>query len=139
MSTHHTDVALRFFRALVTDDLDALIASLHPAIVWEVPGRSPAAGRFVGLENVGSMLLRISAMAGGTQRVVAHELFANDDGVVALVEIDITPPHGNAWHGEDAWLIRTDHRHVTSIREHWYDTRGFDELDAWNARTPGEV
>ena len=134
MSTDsHEVVAGRFFESLGAGDIDGLIAILHPEIVWEVPGRSPVAGRFIGLEAVGSMMLRISAMAGGTERVNMRELFVNDNGVLALVDVDISPLGEEPWHGEDAWLVRTDGVQVTEIREHWYDTRGFDEMATWES------
>lgn len=133
MSTQgQVDVARRFFDAFEAGDIGAMIAAMHPEIVWEVPGRSPVAGRFVGLDAVGSMMLGISAMAGGTEHVRAVELFGNDDGVVALVEVDIATGRDAPWHGEDAWLVRTDGTQVTHVREHWFDTRGFDELTAWD-------
>ena len=37
------------------------------------------------------MMLRISERAGGNVRVHMRELFVNDDGVFALVKVDVTP------------------------------------------------
>lgn len=130
----HVRVAREFFAAMEALDLERLIAVMHPEVVWELPGRSPVAGRFVGLEAAGGMVLRIAAMAEAPVQTKLVEMFANDDGVVALVEIDIAPPGDVAWHGDDAWLVRTDGSQVTFVREYWFDTRGFDELTAWNKR-----
>ena len=131
----HTATARAFLDALGATDIQAMLPLMHPDLVWEVPGRSPAAGRHVGLEAVGGMMLTISAMSGGTERLELRELFANDRGVVALLDIFESPPGDEPWHGEDAWLIRTDGEQITEIREHWFDTRGFDELSAWSSQT----
>ena len=131
--TDHGAVARKFFDALHANDLDGLIAVMHPELVWEIPGRSPVAGRHVGLEAVGAMLLDISSMAAGTEVVTAGEIFVNDTGAVALVDVSLTAPGDEPWHGEDAWLVRTDGTRVTHVREHWFETRGFDALRAWNA------
>jgi ketosteroid isomerase-like protein len=127
----HTAVVREFFEAAEAADLDRVIAVMHPDIVWEVPGRSPVAGRFDSRDAAVAMLVRIAEMAGGPPQAKMREIFANDDGVVALVDIDMTPPGDQPWHGNDAWLLRTDGSQVTFVREHWFDTRGFDELTAW--------
>ena len=80
---------------------------------------------------MGVKLLCISGMAAGTEHVTASEFFVNDAGVVALVDIRMTPPGDEPWHGEDAWLLRTDGTQITHLGEHWFDTRGFDDLTAW--------
>ena len=49
MKYNHADVVTQFFDALAADDIERLIQLMHPEIVWEVPGSSPVAGRFVGL------------------------------------------------------------------------------------------
>jgi ketosteroid isomerase-like protein len=127
----HGAVARQFFDALDSIDLDALFTLMHPDIVWDVPGRSPVAGRHVGLEAVGAMMLRIGEMSAGTSRTKVREIFAGDNGALALVDVDMTPPGDKPWHGDDAWLLRTDGAQVTFVREHWFDTRGFDDLTAW--------
>ena len=104
---------------------------MHPEIVWEVPGSSPVAGCFVGLEAVGAMMLGISEMAGGNVQVQMRELFVNESGVLALVEVDIAPEGEAPWHGEDAWLVRSNDTQVTGVPRHWFDTTGFDELASW--------
>ena len=81
-------------------------------------------------------MLRIAEMAGGNVTTRATELFGNDSGVLALVEVDIAPAGDAAWHGEDAWLLRTNGDQVTHVREHWFDTNGFDELGAWQRTVP---
>jgi ketosteroid isomerase-like protein len=131
----HRLVASRFFEALAGSDLESLIAVMHPEIVWEVPGQSPVSGRFEGLSAAGDMMVRIDAMAGGNVKISTRELFVNNDGVVALVDVDLAPEGEPPWQGEDAWLVRTDGSQVTHIREHWFDTRGFDELQAWRPAT----
>jgi ketosteroid isomerase-like protein len=131
MKNNQAGVATQFFDALAADDIERLIQVMHPEIVWEVPGSSPVAGRFVGLEAVGAMMLGISEMAGGKVQVQMRELFVNESGVVALVEVDIAPEGEDPWRGEDAWLVRSNGAQITGVREHWFDTSGFDELASW--------
>jgi ketosteroid isomerase-like protein len=95
----HEAVAREFFAAAEAADLDRVIAMMHPDIVWEVPGRSPVAGCFVGRDAAVAMLVRIAEMAGG-------------------------PPQAKM-------------REITYVREHWFETRGFDELTAWTKGGPG--
>jgi ketosteroid isomerase-like protein len=133
----HEAVAREFFTAAEAADLDRVIAMMHPDIVWEVPGRSPVAGCFVGRDAAVAMLVRIAEMAGGPPQAKMREIFANHDGVVALVDIDLAPPGDQPWHGDDAWLLRTDGSQITYVREHWFETRGFDELTAWTKGGPG--
>src|SRR4051812_6431993 len=97
----HEKVVRAFFDAFEVSDIEAMVRLMHPDIVWEVPGHSPVAGRFQGLDATGAMMLEIAAMTGGTIRTQLLELFVNDDGVVALVGIDATPPGDDPWHGDD--------------------------------------
>ena len=77
-------------------------------------------------------MLGISKMAGGNVHVHMRELFFNESGAVALVEVDIAPEGEAPWRGEDAWLVRSNGTQVSGVgAKHWFDTSGFDELASW--------
>jgi hypothetical protein len=79
-------------------------------------------------------MMRISTMAGGKVQVQMREFFVNENGVVALVEVDIAAEGDAPWHGEDGWLVRSNGTQVTGVLEHRFDTSGFDGLASW--KTP---
>jgi hypothetical protein len=60
------------------------------------------AGRSIGLDAVGDVVLRIGTMAVGKVQVQMRELSVSESGAVPLVEVDIAAAGEAPCHGEDA-------------------------------------
>jgi hypothetical protein len=75
----------RGFDAYSRGDVQALLTEfLSPDVVWHAPGRGPLAGDHAGLEAVGAYFAKVAELSGSTHRVEVHDVFGNDENVVAL-------------------------------------------------------
>ena len=76
----------RLYAARARSDLDTVRAILAADIVWHEPGPdSPFTGHLRGADAVLGMHAQAMALTGGTFRLELHDVLANDDHVVALV------------------------------------------------------
>ena len=71
---------------------------------------------------------------GSNGRVSSTELFVNDDGVLALVDVDIPPMAKLRGMAMTLGSFERTAAQVTQVREHWFDASGFDELKSWKTR-----
>jgi uncharacterized protein len=67
-------------------DLDALRNTYLAAdIRWHVPGRSPVAGVYEGVDQVLGLFVKLFELTNGTYRIEMHDVFANDEHAVSLL------------------------------------------------------
>jgi ketosteroid isomerase-like protein len=67
-------------------DPEAVRATLHPDIVWHVPGRSAIAGDYRGIEAVLDYFGRRRELARATFRVKVRDVTSSAEHVVALAD-----------------------------------------------------
>jgi ketosteroid isomerase-like protein len=86
--THpNADVVRRAYDAFSRGDMDGLGALFTDDITFSIPGRSPLAGEYKGKEAVFGFLQNLMQISGGTVRVDAHAIVAEDEHAVGLMAL----------------------------------------------------
>jgi len=97
-------------------------------IRYHIPGRSPVAGNYEGIEQVLHLFARIFELSGGTFRTELHDVVANDEHATALFTIrgeragkQLNDNMVQAYHIRDgrvseAWSHQTD---LYAVDEFW--------------------
>jgi ketosteroid isomerase-like protein len=75
------------YEAFAEGDMAALNELMADDIVWHFPGDNPLSGDYKGKEEVFGMFAQLAQETGGTFRNEIHDLLANDDHAVALVNM----------------------------------------------------
>ena len=74
------------YEAFARGDLEAVRDFFDADIVWHVPGNSPLAGDYKGVDEVLGFFGKIFELSSGTFKIDVHDILANDDHVVVLAE-----------------------------------------------------
>jgi ketosteroid isomerase-like protein len=83
---HDNDKALRNgYAAMAKGDGRQLAQLLDPSAEWHIPGRSPLAGTYKGLDETFKFWKRVAELAPGGLRLKVLDVFANDDRGGVLV------------------------------------------------------
>jgi uncharacterized protein len=86
MAHPNEEVARQAAAAFQQGDLDALREKYLAADTrWHVPGRSPIAGDYDGVDQVLGLFVKLFELTDGTYRIEVHDVLANDDHVVTLL------------------------------------------------------
>jgi ketosteroid isomerase-like protein len=86
MTHPNEDLVRRGYEAFGTGDIATLQELFADDIVWHFPGSSPVSGDFNGKAEVLGWLAKNAELSGGTLRVEAHDVLANDEHAVGLVK-----------------------------------------------------
>jgi uncharacterized protein len=120
MADHPNAVALRAgYEAFAKGDLETVGALFADDIAWHQSGTSPLAGDRAGKDAVFALFGRLGELTAGTFANQIHDVLADDEHAVVLVEQSWEQPHpyrGNAvhvWHmtngiGTEAWIMSQD-------------------------------
>lgn len=127
MAHPNEDLARRGYAAFGAGDVDTLRTLIAPDCVWHVPGRSPLAGDYRGLEEILGFFAKSGELTGGTLRLEIHDILANDDHVVVLSESSAERDgHRLEGRSSDVYHIRDG-----KVAEHWtcpVDALAWDEF-----------
>jgi uncharacterized protein len=75
------------YEAFAKGDLGTVMSIFDEDIVWHSPGRSPLAGDFKGHQQVQEFFGRLFEVSGGTFRNEIHDILANDEHAVVMVQV----------------------------------------------------
>ena len=84
MAYPNEDLTRRGFDAFAKGDVDTLRALFDQDAVWHVPGRSPLAGDYRGVDAILGFFARLAELSGGTFRTDVHDVVANDEHAVGI-------------------------------------------------------
>ena len=87
MTHPNEDLVRRGLAAFGTGDIATLQELFADDIVWHFPGNSQVSGDFKGKAEVLGWLAKNAELSGGTLRVEAHDVLANDEHAVALIRV----------------------------------------------------
>ena len=111
----NAETAQRAYSAFLAGDMEAMSEMMSDDIVWHAPGNNPLSGTYRGKEEVFGLFSKIGEMSDGPMELDIHDILANDDHVVALLEV-------RASRGERRLEARTAHiMHVVDgkLTEFW--------------------
>jgi uncharacterized protein len=117
----HPNVELmrRGYEAFAKGDLQTVGEILSDDIVWHAPGDNPLAGDYQGKDQVFGSFAKLTELTQGTFHQEIHDLLANDEHVVVLVDQDWQKPKPfrgrsiHTWHvkggkAAEFWLFNED-------------------------------
>jgi ketosteroid isomerase-like protein len=82
----HEQLVRRLYAARARGDLAEVRAILAPDVIWHEPGPGDYTGQLRGADAVLRMHTRALELTGGTFRLELHDVLANDEHTVALVQ-----------------------------------------------------
>ncbi|MBA3690099.1 MAG: nuclear transport factor 2 family protein [Actinobacteria bacterium] len=115
MSEHPNAIAARDgLDAFTRGDPETLTGLLAEDVVWHAPGSNQYAGTFVGKQATMERMQRM-AREGIIWDFAIHDVLANDDHVVVLIDATLTKGSGTA-HGRQCQVM---HVHDGKWTEFW--------------------
>src|SRR5712691_9736016 len=120
MGDHPNAKALRKgYGAFAAGDLETVASLFADDIAWHQSGNSSLAGDFAGKDAVFGILAQLAELTAGTFGQEIHDLLANDEHAVVMVESRWERPHPcrgkgvHVWHMKDgiateAWFMDQD-------------------------------
>lgn len=128
MSDHpNLEAARTGYAAFAAGDMETVGPLLADDVVWHVGGDNPLSGDYTGREAVLGFFGRLMQETGGTFSNEIHDMLANDEHGVALVETSATR-NGNSI--EDR-AVQVFHMRNGQITEFWNlatDQAAWDEF-----------
>ena len=109
-------------------DREPLEELLDPEITWVVPGRSPIAGTYRGLDEVFDYFQRRRELAAGTFRMIRRDVLTGDgDHVAALTDgVAVVGESEKSW--STVGLYEVAGNRISACRLIPFDQAGFDEI-----------
>jgi ketosteroid isomerase-like protein len=115
----NADALRRGYAAFAVGDMETVAALFADDIAWHQAGNGPLAGDLMGKDAVFSTFARLAELTGGTFGQDIHDILANDEHAVVMVEQHWEQPHPfrgksvHVWHMKDrkateAWLVDDD-------------------------------
>ena len=120
MGDHPNAEALRkAYEAFAAEDMETVASFFAEDIDWHTSGNNPLAGDFAGKDAVFGTLAQLAELTAGTFGQEIHDLLANDEHAVVMVEHRWEQPHpyrgkgAHVWHVKDgiateAWFMDPD-------------------------------
>ncbi len=120
MGDHPNAEALRKgYAAFAAGDMETVASLFADDIAWHQAGDGPLAGVFVGKDAVFGTFGQLVQLTGGTFGQEIHDVVANDDHAVAMVDVWWEQPRPfrskgiHVWHMKEgiataAWLVDQD-------------------------------
>jgi uncharacterized protein len=107
MGDHPNAEAVRKgYAAFAAGDMETVAALLADDIAWHESGNSPISGDFAGRDAVFGNLARLAEVTGGTFGQEIHDLLANDEHAVVLIEQWWEQPHPFRGKGVHVWHVK---------------------------------
>ncbi len=120
MAHPNEELLRRGYDAFATGDLGTVMSIFDEDIVWHSGGRNPLAGDYKGHQQVQELFGRIFEMSGGTFSNEIHDILANDEHAVVLVQAraqragkSFDAPACHVWHlkngkATEFWLLSSE-------------------------------
>ena len=108
MGDHPNAEALRKgYGAFAAGDMETVAALFADEIAWHQAGSSPLSGDVAGKDAVFGIFGQLVELTGGTFGQEIHDLLANDEHAVAMVEQWWEQPHPFRGRGVHVWHMRS--------------------------------
>jgi ketosteroid isomerase-like protein len=84
MAHPNEDLIRKGYDAFSVGDMETLRGLIAPNATWHVPGRSPLAGDYEGIDAILNLFAKVFDLSEGTLRLEVHDVLANDEHGVGL-------------------------------------------------------
>ena len=116
MTEHrNAGVVRKAYGAVSVGDMETFGSLMAEDVVWHVPGTSSMSGDYKGKAEVIGGLNRLAEFTQGTFRQDIHDVVANDEHAVALIELSWEKP--KRFRGRE---VRVFHMHDGTVTEVWF-------------------
>ncbi len=86
MAEHpNAELVRRGYAAFASGDMETVGSLFHDDIVWHSPGNGPLSGDYEGKDQVFGLFSKLLELSGGTFRQDVHDVVANDEHAVVMV------------------------------------------------------
>jgi len=128
-TTEHPNATLfrQGYEAFNRGDMDTIRTTFDPAVIWHVGGRSRFTGDKRGIDETLAFFLQLQQESGGTFKLDVHDVVANDEHAVAIVNSHIEKD-GTTVDSKAAHVVHVKNGRIT---ESWFfgdDQYEFDAL-----------
>ena len=107
MGDHPNAEALRKgYEAFAVGDMETVGSLFADDIAWHQPGSNPLSGDFAGKDAVFGTLAQLAELTAGTFGQEIHDMLANDEHVVVMVEQRFEQPHPYRGKGVHVWHVK---------------------------------
>jgi ketosteroid isomerase-like protein len=127
MESSNLETLRTAYEALVAGDLQAVVSMFAPDIKAHVPGRSPVAGDYEGVDAVSGYVAKLMELSEGTLRFQTHSLMAEGEHGAVLINDKAERPGKSL----DANNVHVWHLGDGKLREIWIypgDVYAWDEF-----------
>jgi ketosteroid isomerase-like protein len=127
MAHPNEDLVRESFAAFGRGDMDALQKTWAEDIRWHIPGRSPLARDYQGIEQVTQGFALLAELTGGTASTELHDVLANDEHAVALFTLR-GERSGKQLNENTVLIYHFRDGKISEVWTHPTDLYGYDEF-----------
>jgi uncharacterized protein len=117
------------YDAFSRGDMDTLRELFAEGVVWHVPGRSPLAGEYEGVDAVIGYFVETMERSSGSFRVEVHDVLANDSHTVGL-HVASGERDGKRMEDSQVLVIHVRDGKIASVWQHSSDQ--YSQDDFWS-------
>jgi uncharacterized protein len=127
MSDSNSLIIRKAYDDFAHGNIPAVFAALDEAITWHIPGHSPLSGVFTGHRQIEGFFRRTMELSEGKFSIDVHNVFADDDLVVALVTVN-AQRNGISASFPEVHVWKMKNGTATEFREYQGDEQGEDRF-----------
>lgn len=127
MAHPNEDLLRQNYQAAAEGDFQTVVDRMADDIVWHVQGDNPFSGTYQGKEEVISYLERLTEETGGTLKNEPHDVLANDEHAVGLLQFS-AQRGGKSMHERAAHIVHIRGGKVAEVWIFYEDQRVIDEF-----------
>lgn len=120
--------ARRAYEAFDKADMATVGELMADDVVWHVGGNGPLTGDYKGKDAVFGFFGKLMQLTGGTFKIEAHDILANDDHTVILVR-ETAEKDGKKWDSRSVHISHPDSE--GRVKEFWAFTEDQAAADAF--------
>lgn len=127
MTHRNEDLLRQGYQARARGDVRAVLDLLADDIVWHVGGHNPLSGDYRGKQEVRALFDRFAEGSGGTLRGEPHDVLANDEHEVGLVEFS-AEHEGTSLRARAVHIAHVRDGAITESWHFWEDQNAVDDF-----------
>lgn len=115
------------YKAFSSGDMETIDRLFADDIVWHEGGRNPLSGDYKGKDQVFGLFGKLIELTEGTLKIEVHDVVANDEHAVALVNIAASR-NGRSFSGTSVDVFHIRNGKAVEFWDNVTDRYGLDEV-----------